>query len=260
MFWLVVSQCLYDLKTGERVPFDTLINRITDTKARVVYLGEVHTSRRIHDFQMKVIRALYERDSNLTVAYEMFQQPAQPYLDEYVKGKIHEVVMLYKARWHETWKYDIGLYRQTWLFARKHKVPMLAINVPDNFRKKAKKMSYERMRKTPYLPPDLQEPDSAYVAQFKRMMGGHAHFDEKTLNTFLKAMIIWDEGMAYAIAKYLKREPNRRVVVLVGSGHVYNRLGIPNRVERMTGERGIVVIPIGRLKEDVGKGDFGVCW
>ncbi len=257
---LLIAQCLYDLKTGEKVPFDTLIERIVDSKARVVYLGEVHTSREIHDFQMRVIRALYERDSNLTIAYEMFQQPAQEYLDEYVEGKIHEVVMLYKARWHETWKYDIGLYRQTWTFAKEKGIPMLATNVPDNFRKRAKRMSYERMRKTPYLPPDLQEPDSAYIEQFKRMMGGHAHFDQKTLNTFLKAMIVWDEGMAYAIARYLKREPHRRVVMLVGSGHVYNRLGIPNRVERMTGDRGIVVIPINNLKEDLGKGDFGVCW
>jgi uncharacterized iron-regulated protein len=260
MMLALISQCLYDLKTGERVPFDTLINRIVDMKARVVYLGEVHTSKEIHDFQLKVIEALYERDSSIAVAYEMFQQPAQEYLDAYVQGKIHEVVMLYKARWHETWKYDIGLYRGTWLFAREKKVPMLAINVPDNFRKRAKKMSYKRMRKTPFLPPDLQEPDSAYVNQFKRMMGEHAHFDDKTLQTFLKAMVVWDEGMAYAISKYMKRHPKRKVIVLVGSGHVYNRLGIPNRVERMTGERGIVIIPINNLKEDTGKGDFGLCW
>ena len=260
MVLVLLSQCLYDLKTGDRVPFDTLINRIVNTKARVIYLGEVHTSKEIHDFQMKVIRALYERDSNVTIAYEMFQQPAQEYLDAYVQRKIHEVVMLYKARWHETWKYDIGLYRDTWLFAREKKVPMLAINVPDNFRKKAKKMSYDRLRKTPFLPRDLQEPDSTYVAQFKKMMGKHAHFDEKTLNRFLKAMIVWDEGMAYAIAKYMKREPGRRVIVLVGSGHVYNRLGIPSRVERMTGEKGVVVIPVNNLREDMGKVDFGLCW
>ncbi|NPA80068.1 MAG: ChaN family lipoprotein [Thermotogae bacterium] len=260
MFAFMALTGLYDLQSGQRVPFDTLIERIVKGGHRVVYLGEVHTSPEIHDFQMRVIEALYARDSNITIAYEMFQQPAQPYLDAYVKGEIHEVVMLYKARWHETWKYDIGLYRETWKFAREKGIPLLAINVPDNFRKKARNMSYDRLRKTPFLPRDLQEPDSQYIAQFKSMMGGHSQFDDKTLERFLKAMIVWDEGMAYAIAKYMKRNPNRRIIVLVGSGHVYNRLGIPSRVERMTGERGIVVIPLSDLDEDFKKADFGVCW
>ncbi|NPB04209.1 MAG: ChaN family lipoprotein [Thermotogae bacterium] len=256
----LIAQCVFDLHTGDRLEFDTLIKRIISSKSRVVYLGEIHTNKGIHDFQMRVIKALYEHDTSLAIAYEMFQQPAQRYLDDYVQGGIHEIVMLYKARWHETWKYDIGLYRETWLFARRHKLPLLALNVPDNFRKKARDMSWDKLRKTPYLPKDLQEPDSAYIEQFKTMMGGHTHFDEKTLRRFLKAMVVWDEGMAYALAKYMKREPKRRVVVLVGSGHVYNRLGIPNRVERMTGDRGIVVIPLNNLKEDLGKADFGVCW
>ncbi len=258
MLW--VMGCIYDLSDGNRVGMDTLLKRVIDEDVRVVFLGEIHTSREIHDFQMEFIRRLYEKDSSITIAYEMFQQPYQKYLDLYVRGKIHEVEMLYKTKWHENWKYDIGLYRQTWIFARDKGVPLLAINVPKSFRDKAKRMSYDRMRKSEYLPPDLEPPDSAYIAQFKAMMGGHTNFDERTFQTFLKAMLIWDEAMAYAIARYVKENPNRRVVVLVGSGHVYNRLGIPKRVERMTKAKTLTVIPLTNLKEDIGKGDYGICW
>ena len=256
MITMLLSYCLIDLKTGDRVNFQEFVDSISSS--RLIFLGEHHTSPECHDFQLDVIKALYERDTNLVIGWEMFQQPYQKWLDEYVNGKIHEVEFLYKTEWHKRWKYDIGLYRNIWKFARKHRIPMVALNIPTEFRKEVRKkdLSYEQLRETKYMPRDLQPPDSLYIERFREMVGSH---EGMPLDKMIRGMIMWDEGMAKAISDYLKAHPRKKMVVLVGSGHVYGRLGIPNRVERMTGIRGVVIFPVENVKKDLDKGDYGIC-
>lgn len=248
--------CFFNLVSGEKVSWDSLIKSLSEH--RVIYIGEIHNDKRIHDLQLRIIDALVKRGFKLAIAFEMFQQPYQKYLDEFVEGKISEIEMLYLTEWHKNWNMDISLYRDIWNFARKNGLKMLAINIPTDFRKKVRDMTYEDMRKTKYLPRDLEEPDSAYIEYFKRAMGEHEGLSER-FNQMLKVMLAWDEGMAYAISNFIKEDKNSKVVVIVGYGHIYQRLGIPKRVERMTGERGIVIIPLQNLKDDLGKGDFGFC-
>ncbi|MEO0139485.1 MAG: ChaN family lipoprotein [candidate division WOR-3 bacterium] len=251
-----MNLCFFDLVSGEKVSWDSLIESVS--KSGVVYVGEIHNNKKIHDLQLSIIESLVKKGFKVAVAFEMFQQPYQKFLDEFVGGKISEVEMLYLTEWHKNWNMDISLYRDIWNFARENKLKMLAINIPTDFRKKVRTMSYERMRKTEYLPPDLEEPDSSYIEYFKKAIGGHEGANDR-FNEMLKVMLAWDEGMAYAISKFIKENKNTKVVVIVGYGHIYGRLGIPKRVERMTGERGTVIIPLQNLKDDMGKGDFGFC-
>jgi uncharacterized iron-regulated protein len=44
--------------------------------------------------------------------------------------------------------------------------------------------------------------------------------------------VLWDETMADAIAQFLKKNPDRQMIVLVGQGHILYGDGIPNRVAR----------------------------
>ncbi len=256
MTGIILAYCLIDLRTGEKVGFDEFIDSVSNS--RLIFLGEHHTSKECHDFQLDVIKALYERDTNIVIGWEMFQQPYQEWLDKYVQKKVHEVEFLYKTEWHKRWKYDIGLYRSIWKFAREKGIPMVALNIPTEFRKEVrqKDMTYEQLRKTRYMPSDLQPPDSVYIERFKEMVGSH---EGMPLDKMVRGMIMWDEGMAKAIADYLKAHPDKNMVVLVGSGHVYGRLGIPDRVERMSGIRGVVVFPVTNVKKDLGEGDYGIC-
>lgn len=227
--------------------WDSVLSRVE--KHRVIYVGEIHDLKASHELQMKVIDALVGRGYKVAVALEMFQQNYQKFLDEYTSGKLSEVEMLYLTEWH----------KNIWKYAREKNLKLLAINIPTEFRKKVRDMTYFQMRKTQYLPPDLQEPDEEYIKYFRKALGDHKGLD-KDFDRMLRVMIAWDEGMAFSISKFLKENPEYKVVVLVGYGHIYGRFGIPSRVERMTGERGFVFIPLLNIKEDLGNGDVGYCF
>ena len=80
--------------------------------------------------------------------------------------------------------------------------------------------------------------DAEYRQRLRDIFGQHAHgktFNEAVFQKFVEAQLAWDEGMAFAASKYLKKtakeKPNQRLVILAGSGHLINRSGIPNRLE-----------------------------
>ncbi len=248
--------CFFDLYTGEKLSWEQVVQKIS--KSRVIYVGEIHNKRYIHDLQLNVIKALNEKGYKVAIGFEMFQQPYQKYLDRFINKEISEVEMLYLTKWYKNWNMDVGLYRDIWNYARKKGIKLLALNIPTDFRKKVRNMSYEKMRKSKYLPNDLVEPDSAYINYFKSAIGGHKGMD-KDFEGMLKVMLAWDEGMAYSISRFLKKNPEYKVVVIVGYGHIYGRYGIPSRVERMTGEKGTVMIPLENISKDLGKGDIGFC-
>ncbi len=257
MIEIILSFVIYDLSRGERVALDTFLKRIED--ARVIYLGEIHNSRHIHAFQLEVIKYLQSKGKKLAIAFEMFQKPFQKYLDEFVEGRISEVEMLYRTQWHKRWKMDIGLYRDIWNFARKKKIKLLAINVPTEFRRKARSMDYKQIMDSEYVSKDAQLPDETYRKHFLELIGEdierHGNIG---LEKMIKGMWLWDEAMAKSISDFMKEHPEHTVVVIVGYGHVYGREGIPKRVERMTGVRGVVVIPLTNISKDMNKGDFAI--
>ena len=60
---------------------------------------------------------------------EMFQQPYQQALDDYVSGKINESAFLTQSRYFKKWGYDYNLYKPIIDYAVKHKIPLLALNI-----------------------------------------------------------------------------------------------------------------------------------
>ena len=51
-------------------------------------------------------------------------------------------------------------------------------------------------------------------------------------SSFLQAQALWDETMAETIAEYLENNPDDRMVVIAGQGHVDKNNAIPPRVGR----------------------------
>lgn len=129
-----MNVCFFDLSTGGKLDWDSVLSRVE--KHRVIYVGEIHDLKASHELQMKVIDALVGRGYKVAVALEMFQQNYQKFLDEYTSGKLSEVEMLYLTEWHK----DI------WKYAREKNLKLLAINIPTEFRKKVRDMTYSQMR------------------------------------------------------------------------------------------------------------------
>ncbi|MCK5194797.1 MAG: ChaN family lipoprotein, partial [Desulfobulbaceae bacterium] len=83
------------------------------------------------------------------------------------------------------------------------------------------------------------------------------HFSADKMVHFVQAQALWDETMAESVADYLKENPQKKMIVLVGSGHVYKDTGMPPRVARRIAVEQAVVVNVkeGELEETAA--DYG---
>ncbi|WP_428635060.1 ChaN family lipoprotein [Sedimenticola sp.] len=228
------------------------------TSKRVVYVGETHDEYAHHRSQLAVIEALQQSGANLAIGMEMFQQPYQSYLDDYITGNISEAEMLRKTEWYERWVYDYRLYRPILHFARQHGIPVIALNVPREITEHISKGGMESLSATErkQLPDDIDYSDQAYTNRLRAIFRQHGDGADRSFERFQQIQLIWDEGMAARAVSYLTSHPDKQMVVLAGSGHLMHRSGIPNRVKRRQPVTSAIVLPGGDLKIEPGIADF----
>src|SRR6185369_5803088 len=80
----VTLDAITDTATGETIAPAELGARLA--KARLVLVGETHTSVESHRVELQVIKALADAGRHVTVALEMFPYPSQPALDAWNQG------------------------------------------------------------------------------------------------------------------------------------------------------------------------------
>ena len=96
---------------------------------RVVYVGETHDRYAHHLTQLEIIKAMHAVHPRLAIGMEMFQQPFQAYLDDYVAGRLSEREMLVATEYYRRWRYDYRLYALILRYARDNGLPVVALNV-----------------------------------------------------------------------------------------------------------------------------------
>jgi uncharacterized iron-regulated protein len=208
--------------------------------SRVIYVGEVHTNYQDHILQLKIIRALHEQDPSLAVGMEMFSRSTQPVLDDYIAHRIDEKIFLKQSDYFEQWSFDYRLYRDLLNFARRHRLPVIGLNVD-------RQIVSGIFQKSGAV--GLSAEDAEGVAQNRDLdlpgyrerlasvfqnhpAGPQSMENNEKFNGFLEAQAVWDETMAETIAKYLQANPNMKMVIIAGRGHTYKRTAIPPRVLR----------------------------
>lgn len=205
--------------------------------ARVVYVGENHTRYEDHLLQLRVIRALFAQDARLAIGMEMFERPAQPFLDAYVAQEIDEREFLKKTDYFSRWSFDYRLYRDIINFARRHGIPVVALNQEKEVVSTVARqgglsaLSEEEAEK---LPPQRDLDLPGYRQRIAQAFAMHGRNDagEEQLNSFFQAQVIWDETMAESVADFLAAHPETRMAVIAGAGHTVKDTGIPPRVAR----------------------------
>ncbi|MGA1264608.1 MAG: ChaN family lipoprotein, partial [Prochlorothrix sp.] len=231
------------------------------TQAQVVYLGEVHDRQADHDGQLEIIRALWADNPKLAIGMEMFQRPFQGAIDRYLGGELDETELQAQTDYAQRWGFDWELYAPFLRFAQTQNLPVLALNTPTELTRKVAQQGLASLTEADqrYVPApediDMSNPDyRAFLAGvFYSHAHGHAQPDpgstsgdpgadpgtdpgqETGFDRFVAAQVLWDETMAAAIADFLQANPDYRVVVLTGQGHVIYGYGIPNRVQRRLG-------------------------
>ena len=244
------------LDMTEVTGLQTIIPRLADK--RVVYVGETHDKYSHHLNQLEIIRALHERNPEIAIGMEFFQQPYQKPLDDYIAGRLNERGMLADTEWFNRWIYDYRLYRPILDFAREEGIPVIALNVPMELTRRVSKVGIEGLDKEERaaIPREIDTSDEIYRERLQKVFAKHAQVESRDFNRFMQVQLTWDEGMAEQVASYLKANPEKSMIVLAGSGHLMYGSGIPQRVSRRLPVESAIVLPGDDLRVRPGIADY----
>lgn len=234
------------------VPAQQQLNKIDIlhklAEADIVYLGETHDNVKDHETQLEIIEKLYSftrqgikksSKSKIAIALEMFQRPYQSVINQYLAGEITAEQLVeqseYKKRWGFPWEY----YAPILEFAKKHQIPVIALNTPSEVTRKVSRQGLNSLTQEDwkYIPPisEIRTDNQEYRQLFEKLAVGHHQnlsSNSQKLSNFFAAQVLWDETMADAIANFVKVNPEHQVIVIAGSGHIIYGYGIPSRVAR----------------------------
>ena len=204
---------------------------------RVVFIGEQHTRYDHHLTQLEIIRRLHALQPQLAIGMEMFQQPFQQHLDEYVAGSIDEQAMLRATEYYRRWSMDYRLYAPILHYAREHRLPVIALNIPSELTHNVAHVGLDGLddKDRQQLPADIAPADDAYRQRLKKVFDNHPKEEgHDNFEHFLEAQLLWDESMAERAAAFLEEHPKHHLVVIAGNQHLAWGSAIPQRLQRRT--------------------------
>ncbi|MBU0480805.1 MAG: ChaN family lipoprotein [Proteobacteria bacterium] len=248
------------IEISANLSFDAIMDRISDK--RVVYIGETHTRVEDHLLQLRIIQAMHRQNPGLAIGMEMFNRPVQNVLDSYVLDhSIDEEEFLRRSHYFSKWSFDYRFYQPIINFARHNRIPVIALNLEKDIVSKVYKetgitgLDEESLQ---VIPADRDLSMPGYRERISSVFGMHSGHQQKPeqLNNFLQAQSLWDETMAESIATYLTDNPDRRMAVVAGRGHVDKQNAIPPRVERRIPVSQAVVINVEQQEVRATTADF----
>lgn len=238
-----------DLSTLKRLP--GVMERLAGKK--IVYVGESHDRFSHHEVQLRVLQGLHRQDPRIAVGMEMFQKPFQKPLDDYIAGAIDERTFLKRSEYFKRWGVDYHLYKPILDFAKARQIPVVALDLRREIVQKVAKggldsLSEDEKRE---IPQELDFSDQGYRARLEEAFAAHRDFEERNFAFFHQAQILRDEAMAESIDEFLEKNPDFRMVVVAGGGHLQYGSGIPRRTLRRNGFDYAIVLNDAEVKRGI---------
>ena len=224
------------------------------TTARIIYVGEQHDRFAHHINQLQIIKKIHEAGYKLAVGMEMFQKPFQQVVDDYLAGRIDEHKFLQKSEYFSRWGYDFNLYKPIIDYLKQQNIPILALNIQGDI---TRKVAREGLYNLPddqkkQLPSAMDFSNEQYRKDLNNVFTLHSQQkDLKDFNYFFQAQTLWDEGMAESAQKFLVNNPESKLVILAGNGHVRHKYGIPGRLYRRNHEPFKVVVQDEEIEDSI---------
>jgi uncharacterized iron-regulated protein len=232
---------LYSLSDGLELEFSRMIENMMSS--RFIYVGESHSSLPMHDIQLKIIQALYEKDERLSIGLEMIPVTLQHVLNKWSLGILTEEEFIQDVLWYETWNFNFKFYEKIFTFAKLNKIPVYGLNVPKKLITEIRKKDWDALtesEKTLMPQPDVSHEEHRTLIRtifestdLPHQMKGPGL--DMMFEGLYRAQSAWDESMAF-YASRASKQSGRRIVVLAGSGHVLYNLGINRRAYEINGD------------------------
>jgi hypothetical protein len=136
------------------------------------------------------------------------------------------------------------LYQPIINYAREQGIPIIALNASRELMTALSDTGFDDLPEElkQQLPADYDWSDKAYEQRLRDMYELHPEYQGE-FEDFLRAQLTWDESMAERAANYLQHNPDKRMLILAGSGHIMFGSGIPNRLQRrLAVEQGSILV------------------
>ncbi|MBW2501658.1 MAG: ChaN family lipoprotein [Deltaproteobacteria bacterium] len=198
--------------------------------SQVFLVGEHHDNPLHHRTQLEIIREIHEKaEKPLAIGLEMFETGYQAELDRWIAGNLglDDFLKTYYRNWDFPWV----LYRDIFLYAREHQIPLVALNIPREVTRKVARQGFASLgpEELALLPSGVTcdvTPD--YETFIQRVFEWHGKKDNSFSN-FCEAQVLWDAIMAANLLQYHEQAPSMKLVVLAGGGHAW-KPGIPRQI------------------------------
>ena len=195
---------------------------------RVIFVGEIHDRYDHHLTQLAILQALHHKNPRLAIGVEWFQQSFQPVINEFLAGKIDEKELLRRTEYFDRWRYDYRMLRPILEYAKANHLPVMALNAPSELTRKISKGGLQALtpQERAQLPTTINPPDEAYRSRLEKVFAQHAN-GQSQFDNFMLVQRVWDETMAQNINRFLQPNPDWRMIVFSGFGHIIHGDGIP---------------------------------
>jgi uncharacterized iron-regulated protein len=218
---------VFRLSDRKIISYEQMIEELR--KVKLVFVGETHDNELHHRLQLAIIKDLHKLKVPVAVGLEMFAAADQSALDSWGAGSItsDNFIKAYYSNWDFPWP----LYRDIFLYVKDNKIPAIGLNVSQDISQKVAKAGFSSLTKEERakLPPEAGcAVDETYMKFIRKAYAMHGHGGSQFLY-FCEAQLLWNQVMARNLIEFLKKNPDKSIVVLTGNGHAWKR-GVPDQV------------------------------
>jgi uncharacterized iron-regulated protein len=228
----------YDCATSEELTAERMVEAMS--RARVVLLGEEHTSMDQKLVQAEVLEGLAGKVPGLVLGMEFFERGDNDALARWSRGELDEEALLRETDWYGRGSYRFEYYRPVMDVARRLGIRVVGLNVSREIPRAVNRgglgaLSEEQRQQVGEISTD-GSPQHRYLVS--RYFGDTvAEMPPSWADNMYAAQCLWDVVMARAILDDLGE--GETMVVVVGSGHVAYDLGIARRIREERAARGL---------------------
>jgi uncharacterized iron-regulated protein len=223
--------------------------------ADVIYIGETHSDRASHEYELDLIRGMIRRGIRFAVGWEMFDRSQQADLDRFDQHKLSLNDLLTQTGFEKSWSRYSPLYAEILKTTGKAKIKNVALNAPSGLAHKVARGEPLSSTEESEIPKEFTVPAGAYQ-NFVQLLGDHPGIQEGDLSRFFAAQNLWDQTMARTILEFRQKYPKTKLLVLTGRGHVKGGFGIPNYVSQRSSAKQLVLFP--PTATDIARGEKAI--
>ncbi|WP_372972094.1 ChaN family lipoprotein [Marinobacter sp.] len=220
--------------------------------ADVIVIGEYHGHQAAHLLQSRLQAALHRIRPEQVLALEAFDVDRQAVIDDYLAGKLGEDELIEDAAAWDNYK---ASYRPLLEFARHRQAPVIAANAPADVVRCVGRHGPEYLdslspSRRALLPESPFRDVPGYREKFFDRLGHNAHGEESgatrsRLENAYQAQLLRDNTMADQVLRSLQDYPGYQVLMVTGTFHSEQRLGITAILEqRAPGLEVVVISPV----------------